>query len=495
MKQCKIIVKDEVNVKIEGLELAERKALMKMFEYEVPGARYLPAVRLGRWNGKVSYFSLAGSTYINLLEEILPVLDRAGYDIELDDTRDYTTTFEFAEVSESTFAHKNWPKGHPKEGTPVELRDYQITIVNNFLKNPQSLQEIATGAGKTLMTAALSHSIEQYGRSIVIVPNKSLVTQTEADYINLGLDVGVYFGDRKEFGKTHTICTWQSLNNMLKKTKAGEAEVEIGDFLEGVVCVMVDEVHMAKAEALKELLTGVMSNIPIRWGLTGTIPKAKFESQAIFISLGNVINKLSASELQERGVLAQCHVNIVQLQDGVEFSNYQSELKHLLEDGKRLDKITQLVDTIKNSGNTLILVDRVAAGKELHNRLAELLRDFKTEYDVVFVSGNTGMDERKEQYDEVATSTNKIIIATYGVAAVGINIPRIFNLVLIEPGKSFVRVIQSIGRGIRKAEDKNFVQIWDITSSCKFAKRHLTQRKAFYKEANYPFDVEKLTYK
>jgi hypothetical protein len=100
MKQCKIIVKDEVNVKIEGLELAERKALMKMFEYEVPGARYLPAVRLGRWNGKVSYFSLAGSTYINLLEEILPVLDRAGYDIELDDTRDYTTTFEFAEVSE-----------------------------------------------------------------------------------------------------------------------------------------------------------------------------------------------------------------------------------------------------------------------------------------------------------------------------------------------------------------------------------------------------------
>ena len=103
--------------------------------------------------------------------------------------------------------------------------------------------------------------------------------------------------------------------------------------------------------------------------------------------------------------------------------------------------------------------------------------------------------ERKENYDEVATATNKIIIATYGVAAVGINIPRIFNLVLLEPGKSFVRVIQSIGRGIRKAEDKDFVQIWDITSSCKFAKRHLTQRKNYYKEANYPFDLEKLTYK
>ena len=492
MKQCKIIVKDEVNVKIEGLELAERKALMKLFEYEVPGARYLPAVRLGRWNGKVSYFSLAGSTYINLLEEILPVLDRAGYDIELDDTRDYTTTFEFAEVSESTFSHKNWPKGHPKEGTPVELRDYQISIVNNFLKNPQSLQEIATGAGKTLMTATLSHSVEQYGRSIVIVPNKSLVTQTEADYINLGLEVGVYFGDRKEYNKTHTICTWQSLNNMLKKTKSGEAEVEIGDFIEGGVCVMVDEVHMAKADALKTLLTGVFSKVPIRWGLTGTIPKAKFEAQSLFVSLGPVISKLSASELQDQGVLAQCHVNIVQLKDDVEFTNYQSELKFLTSDDKRMQKIAQLANTVKDTGNTLILVDRIEAGQLLHLKLEEL---GVPEENVVFVSGGTKGSTRTEHYDDIATATNKIIIATYGVAAVGINIPRIFNVMLLEPGKSFVRVIQSIGRGIRKAEDKDFVQIWDITSSCKFAKRHLTQRKTYYKEANYPFDIEKLSYK
>jgi len=485
MKQCKIIVKDEVNVKIEGLELSERKALMKMFEYEIPGARYLPAVRLGRWNGKVSYFSLAGSTYINLLPEILPYLDKVGYDIELEDLRDYSTTFTFDKVSEDTFKDKNWLKGHPKEGEPVVLRDYQIEIVNNFLENPQSLQEIATGAGKTLMTAALSYTIEKYGRSIVIVPNKSLVTQTEADYINLGLDVGVYFGDRKEYNKTHTICTWQSLNNMLKKTKAGEAEVEIGDFIEGVVCVMVDEVHMAKADALKTLLTGVFAKVPIRWGLTGTIPKAKFEAQSISVSLGNVIGKLSASELQDQGVLARCYVNIMQLQDGKEFTNYQSELKHLLEDSERLDKIASLISGINDTGNTLILVDRVNAGKEIVSRLPGS----------VFVSGATNMNERKEEYDEVATASNKIIVATYGVAAVGINIPRIFNLVLIEPGKSFVRVIQSIGRGIRKAEDKDHVQIYDITSSCKFAKRHLTQRKTFYREANYPFDVEKLTYR
>jgi superfamily II DNA or RNA helicase len=484
MRQAKIIIKDEVNCKIEGLELDCRKALMRKFEHEVPGARYLPAVRLGRWNGKVSYCSLAGSTYINLITDIVPILEEYDYDIELVDLREYQTSFSFTKMSADSFSDKVWPKGHIEEGKPITLRDYQVDIVNNFLKNTQCIQEVATGAGKTIMTAALSKSVEQYGRSIVIVPNKSLVVQTEADYINLGLDVGVYFGDRKEYNKQHTICTWQSLNNLLKNTKAGEAEINIKEFIEDVVCVMVDEVHMAKADALKQLLTGPFSHIPIRWGLTGTIPKVVYEQVSLLVSLGPVIGKLSAAELQEKGVLAQCHVNIVQLKDGVEFTNYQSELKHLLEDEKRLDKISQLIDKIKDTGNTLILVDRVNAGRELVSRLK----------DSVFISGETKLTERKEEYDEVKTSDTKVIVATYGVAAVGINIPRIFNLVLIEPGKSFVRVIQSIGRGIRKAEDKDHVEIWDITSDCKFAKRHLTQRKAYYKEAKYPFSLEKLDY-
>ena len=485
MKKCKIIIKDEVNVKLEGLELSDRKTLMKMFEYEDPSARFRPSYKLGRWNGKISFFSLGGTTYINLLPEILPLLDRAGYDIELEDNREYTTTFAFNKVSENAFETHKWPTGHPKVGESIMLRDYQVEIINNFLSNPQSIQEVATGAGKTITTAALSYSVQDYGRSIVIVPNKSLVVQTEADYRNLGLDVGVYFGDRKEIGKQHTICTWQSLNNMLKATKAGEADITIGEFIEGVVCVMVDEVHSAKADGLKALLTGPMACVPIRWGLTGTIPKAKHEAQSLFVSLGNVIGKLTASELQDKGVLARCHVNIVQLQDEVEFTNYQSELKHLLEDKNRLDTIAQLILKVKETGNTLVLVDRVNAGKELIERLPNS----------VFVSGETKLTERKEEYDEVATATDKIIVATYGVASVGINIPRIFNLVLLEPGKSFVRVIQSIGRGIRKAEDKDFVQIWDITSSCKFAKKHLTQRKVFYKEAAYPFDIEKLKYR
>ena len=483
MSKCILHIKDEVNIKIEGLDLNARKKLSNKFKYEVPYARYLPAVRLGRWDGKIAFFQLGGSSYTNLLPEIIPVLEELNYDIELNDQREYRTNFNFERVTEESYSHLTWPEGHVVAGEPIKLRDYQVDTINKFLENPQSIQEIATGAGKTLITAVLSNKVEPYGRSIVIVPNKSLVTQTEEDYINMGLDVGVFFGDRKEFGKTHTICTWQSLNILLKKTKNAEAPISIGEFLEDVVCIMVDEVHMAKADVLKTLLTGVMAHIPIRWGLTGTIPKENFEWKSLHVSLGDVTARIKASELQDQGVLAKCHVNVVQLQDFGDHGNYQQELKYLLTNANRLKYMSKLFNKISESGNTLILVDRISAG----NELVELLGDR-----AVFVSGATKSADRKTEYDEIADVDGKIIVATYGVAAVGINIPRIFNLVLLEPGKSFVRVIQSIGRGIRKAEDKDFVQVWDITSTCKFAKRHLTARKKFYKEANYPFQVEKV---
>jgi superfamily II DNA or RNA helicase len=247
--------------------------------------------------------------------------------------------------------------------------------------------------------------------------------------------------------------------------------------------VIVDECHQVKADALKTLLTGVMADIPIRWGLTGTVPKDLFESQALYVSIGPVINQLKAAELQSDGVLAQCHVNIIQMIDHREFKDYQSELKYLLEDDDRLTAMASLIERINQNGNTLVLVDRVQAGKNLVAKLGQR---------AVFVSGSTKSKDRQAQYDEVADSNDKIIVATYGVAAVGINIVRLHHVVLIEPGKSFVRVIQSIGRGLRKGLDKDFVNIWDITSTCRFSKKHLTKRKQFYTEAQYKFSLEKL---
>jgi superfamily II DNA or RNA helicase len=485
MSSCKLIIKDEVNIKLEGLELEARRKLANTFKYEIPHARYHPAFKLGRWDGMTSLFGIGGNGYLNQLEKIIEILTNMGIEIaDVEDLRQ-PVKLAFDEVTETYWADqgKVWPKGHQQEGQPIMLRDYQVDAVNIFLKNPQALQEIATGAGKTITTATLSQLCEQYGRTITIVPNKSLVEQTEEDFISVGLDVGVYYGDRKDLNKTHTICTWQSLNILEKKSKNYEHDIlTLAEFLDGVRTVIVDEVHMAKAEVLKNLLTKNLSNACIRWGLTGTVPKEAFESESIFASIGPVVGGIKAHELQEKGVLSNCHVNVVQMIDLPEFRDYQSELKYLVTNDERMAYISNLIKQISNSGNTLVLVNRIDSGKFLINELP----------DAVFVSGEVKTKDRKDEYDEIKTSTNKIIVATYGVAAVGINIPRIFNLVLLEPGKSFVRVIQSIGRGIRRAEDKDFVQIWDVTSTCKFAKRHLTARKKFYKEAKYPFTLDKV---
>lgn len=484
MQKVTLEIRDEVNVKFVGLEPKTRRKISDAVKYFLPYARHMPAYKLGRWDGCVRYCDIGGRTYFNLLDKLLPLVIEDGYKVEVNDMRQ-SWNFQLEPVGELDYEHIAWPKGHPKAGEPIILRDYQVEVINRFLDTPQCLQQIATGAGKTIITAVLSHRCEKYGRTIVIVPNKDLVVQTEKDYKNLGLDVGVYFGDRKEFGKTHTICTWQSLDILEKKTKAGEADIGIDEFLEGVVCIMVDEVHKAKADVLREQLSGMFRNVPIRWGLTGTIPKDEYEAVGCVCAIGPVIGHLSSKELQDIGVLADLDINILQLQDPVMgFAGYAQELKWLVTDPKRLDQVSSIIDGLATSGNTLVLIDRIKTGEMLMERNP----------DWVFISGEMKTLDRQKEYAEVSELNNKVIVATYGVAAVGINIPRIFNLVLIEPGKSFVRVIQSIGRGIRKAEDKDYVNIVDLTSNLKYSKRHMTHRKAYYKEQNFRHQVTKVKY-
>ena len=240
----KLVIKDEVNIKFVNLPLDARKKLVNSFKYKIPYARYQPAFKLGRWDGTVSLFGLGGDGYLNQLEEILSILGKMNLTIdEVEDLR-VPVDLSFTEVTETYWADqgKVWPVGHELAGRPIILRDYQVNAVNCFISNPQSLQAIATGAGKTITTATLAHLCEGIGRTIIIVPNKSLVNQTLEDFVAVGLDVGVYFGDKKELHKTHTICTWQSLNILGKKSKNHEqSTLTLAEFLDGVKGVIVDE--------------------------------------------------------------------------------------------------------------------------------------------------------------------------------------------------------------------------------------------------------------
>lgn len=486
MSKTILEIKDEVNVKFHNLDVKTRRKISDAAKYFLPYAYHMPAYKLGRWDGCVRFCDIGGRTYINLLDKLIPIIQQDGIQIEVVDNRT-PWDIQFEPVQTDSYSHVTWPERHPAAGQPIMLRDYQVEVINRFFANPQCLQQIATGAGKTLITAVLSNRCEAYGRSVVIVPNKDLVTQTERDYRNIGLDVGVLYGDRKEYTKTHTIATWQSIASLLKDVKNGKRVDEYESFIDGVACIMVDEVHKAKADVLRDQLSTIFANVPIRWGLTGTIPKDEHEAVACTCCLGPVVGNLSSKELQDIGVLADLDINILQLQDGmIGFSGYAQELKWLVTDEKRIKHISDIINGLADdAGNTLVLIDRLATG--------ELLSQMNPNW--VFVSGATKQKDRQKEYDEVSEMDNKVIVATYGVAAVGINIPRIFNLVMVEPGKSFVRVIQSIGRGVRKAEDKDYVAVYDITSNLKYSKRHLTKRKQFYKEQNFRHKIIKVEYK
>lgn len=240
MTKCVLVIEDEVNCKFKDVDIVTRRKLSNKVKFLLPYARHTPAFKMGRWDGMVRFCDVGGRTYINVLDELIPVLQDAGYDIEIEDRRK-SHQFNFEPVNSNSYSNFKWPEGHRFAGEPVVIMDHQVDAINAYLENPQAVQSISTGAGKTLITAILSHRCEEYGRTIVIVPSKDLVRQTEEQYRNLGLDVGVFFGDRKEYGKTHTICTWQSLESLNKKSKDFKPEIDIDNFIYGVSCVMVDE--------------------------------------------------------------------------------------------------------------------------------------------------------------------------------------------------------------------------------------------------------------
>src|SRR6056300_264036 len=143
MAKATLIIKDEVNVKFEGLDVSTRRKISDKLKFFVPYAFHLPAYKLGRWDGNIRFCDIGGRTYLNLLDQILPIIENNGYEIQIQDHRQ-SFDFSFEEVTDSFFSHINWPKGHTHEGQPIVLRDYQVKVINDFISNPQSLQEIAT---------------------------------------------------------------------------------------------------------------------------------------------------------------------------------------------------------------------------------------------------------------------------------------------------------------------------------------------------------------
>lgn len=474
MRKAVIEIQDEVNIRFLGLPKTLIEEAQRELTYWVPGFVHMPLYRAGRWDGKIRLLGPTGKTYLNLIYDVLPIFENAGYQFEIDDRRkDWSHVLEQIEYpKEDSYSHCTL------KGNPVVLRDYQIDAITAAIDNGQGLLEMATGAGKTLTCAVISDIYSKFGKVVVIVPNIDLVIQTQATFKAIGIDAGIWYGGVKD-AKDVTISTWQSLDNF-------------PELFPGVVCCIVDEAHQASAKTLCEIMSGPAANVPFRFGCTGTVPKDELAKQQIKGILGDVIFRLRSWELQKRGVLAQSHIFQIVLEDSKNptfstrhIEDWSDEINWMYSDPTRVMFVADMIREIaEDEGNTLVLVPYKKHGKIL----ASLIPG------AVSLDGDDKSDIRQEQYKWFNEQDHAVLICTSGIAAVGLDIPRIKVLCMIEPGKKFQKIIQSIGRGLRKADDKDSVLILDVAGDSGFSKKHAKERTALYREAKHEYEIEKINY-
>jgi superfamily II DNA or RNA helicase len=458
-KTCHITIRDEVRTTIAGLHPSDIDFLWNEFGIFVEGYFFMPEYKMGRFDGKVRFFEKTGRTYIRLLHKIVPYLEKWGYEIQLTDKR-IPVENPSERITSDHFKNFN-----------ISLRGYQVDSINECLDAGSGFIIAGTGAGKSVMCAGLCDMYGRAGyRTMTIVPSSDLVSQTAEWYIACGMEAGEYSGAKKEIHAQHVVATWQSLQNN-------------PHVMENFGMLIVDEAHGAKANVVQRLIADHGKNIPFRFGFTGTFPKPDADKTSLIATIGPILKEIPARWLIDNGYLAEIDIECVRLKDQTfedgDFPDYASEKAFLIKSEKRLDKIADIIiDRCEKYGNTLVLVNSVDFGE----RLQALIKDS------VFLYGESKKNVRKTHYDEFAEKNDLIVIATAGIAAQGISIDRVFCLVLVDAGKSFVRAIQSVGRGTRLADDKKKVNVVDIGADLKWSKKHMTERMKYYKEAGYQYD-------
>lgn len=492
-RTAKIKVLDEVNCVIVGLTNDHIEWFSNRYAKHVPNYYFNPKFKLGTWDGKIQFFHKTGKTYTYLLNEIVPKLQSFGYKLQLIDNREPGVDVEF--VDKNIFAHIT----NPKTRDPFVLRYYQVDAINAVIENGGGVVLAGTASGKTIINAALC---KQYGdqglKTITIVPSVDLITQTKDTFCELGLNVGEYSGDVKDINHDHIVSTWQSLQNNQR-------------MMQMFNMVVVDECHGAKASVMTELLNKYGKNIQYRFGLTGTIPKAETDAMSVHIAVGPVVYEIPAHKLIEEGFLAVPHIDIFVLEENFReqyneyleheeyikpltyrqfkdsyFAEWTDEKNYIKTKQERLEWIAHYIELQRDSkkGNVLCLISGIPFGK----RLTKMVDG------AVLVYGKDKKKVRKEIYDLFENNNNLVVVANVQIAGQGLSIDRIFKLMLIDVGNSFIRVIQSIGRGLRRANDKERVHISDIGSDLKYGRKHTRERIKYYSEAKYPFKKHVVKY-
>ena len=484
--------KNEVFLRVET-EPSIARMLSDYFTFEVPGAKFMPAYRNRIWDGKIRLFSPAnGELYVGLLPYLTKYLQ--NFDEEYTISEDLQDEKQIDKQILDGFIRSLRLRS---DGRGIKPRDYQVSAVEHAIRTHRALLLSPTASGKSLIIYILIRYYEmllsetEQDKILILVPTTSLVEQMYSDFIDYGwLDAylqKVYSGHDRQVSKKVVISTWQSLYKMPKS------------YFEQFGCVIGDEAHLFKSKSLTSILTK-LHLCKYRFGLTGTLDGMQTHRLVLEGLFGGLNKVITTKELIDKKTLASFTIKALVLTypeeecKQVKGMNYQDEVDYIVRHQERNNFIVGLTTHLK--GNTLVLFQFVEKhGSVLHDMMKDLDRR------VFYVHGGTDTQTREDIRAITEKENNAIIVASYGTFSTGINIRNLHNIVFSSPSKSRVRVLQSIGRGLRVGDSKDTATLFDISddfthkSKKNFTLSHFMERINIYNEEQFDYEIKRIKMK
>ena len=481
MSHLSISKKNEVSLQVRA-EPHVYYELADQFTFEVPGAKFSPAYKKKYWDGKIRLFNTqTGEIYVGLLDRIIQFCKDHHYTYEFVDSKYYGLPFQ---VNEGISLQG--VKDYMAATCNHKPRDYQVEGVYDALRHNRKLLISPTASGKSLMIYSIVRYFVERGQStLIVVPTTSLVEQMYKDFADYGWDVGsfchkIYAGKERETDSQVIITTWQSIYKLPR------------NYFERFSVVVGDEAHQFKSKSLISIMTK-LSDAKYRFGFTGTLDGSQTHKWVLEGLFGPSYKIIKTDELMKKGHLAKLDINVLLLKHPPnKFENFEEEVQYIIGHNRRNNFIKNLALDLK--GNTLILYARV----EGHGvPLYELINNNNTieNRNVFFIHGGVDTEDREKVREITEQENNAIIVASYGTFSTGINIKNLHNVIFASPSKSRIRNLQSIGRVLRKGNQKTRATLYDIADDISYKSRknytlnHLIERIKIYNEENFDYDI------
>ena len=460
--------------------------LSEYFSFFVPGYKFMPAYKSRMWDGKIRLFNqLQGELNAGVFAYLMKFCQDRSYTIDIEET-DYGFPFTEKKIDREIML------GFYKFlNLPYDVRDYQHDAICTALDRQRAVLISPTGSGKSLIMYILARYILENSKNkiLIIVPTTSLVEQLHKDFADYGYDAEnkvhkIYSGKDKTTKKRVIISTWQSIYKFPKA------------WFEQFDAVFGDECHGFKSKSLSSIMNK-STEAKHRFGLTGTLDGTQTHQLVLEGLFGPVYQVTTTKELQDNDTLAPLEITVVNLKysdDTCEkfgSKTYQDEIDFIIKHDKRNKFIRNLA--LSQKGNTLVLFHRVEKHGEV---LRDLIQGKAAEgRKVFFVAGKVDTDDREAIRRIVETQQDSIIVASMGTFSTGINIRNLHNIIFASPSKSQVKVLQSIGRGLRKSDDGSTTQLFDIADDLHWKTRknftllHCFERVKIYKQEQFKYKV------